>query len=239
MKMWKATAFLFVTTYIGVCRSQLKPGCEKAELHACGEDYMVYSNRTRMPEPDEPEFEAICELFREQVACTLNFAQRCLQDGIPRVVALVSMEAAGEDFEAACTEGTDEHELLRNSVKCMNAVGTKLNRCFDGLRDGLGESLASSQGIRTIHYACCTYNTFLDCIERSLDGCEPGSKAKDYLNIVMDRTYGQMLSLVCGRYTRGSTHCLDLPKLPPYMGPKQNLIDMFIEIARAFKNVNI
>lgn len=237
--MWKATAFLFVTTYIGICHSQLKPGCEKAELHACGEDYIVYSNNTRMPDPDEPEFAAICQLFREQVACTFDFAQRCLQDGIPRVVALVSMEAVGDDFEAACTEGTNEHEMLRNSITCLNSVETKLNGCFDALRDGLGQSLASSKGIRTIHYTCCTYNNFLDCVEHSLDWCEPGSKAKDYLNTAMDRIYGQILSLACGRYTRGSTHCRDLPKLPPYMGPKQNFIELLIEISSAFKNVNI
>ncbi|XP_075534752.1 uncharacterized protein LOC142570009 [Dermacentor variabilis] len=235
--MWKATAFFFVASYMGVCHCQLKPGCDKAQLRACGEDYLVYSNSTRLPEPDEPEFEAICELFRKQVACTFDFSERCLESGLPRVVALVGMEAAGDDFEAACTKGTDEHEMYKNSIKCMNAAGIKLNQCFGVLRDGLGDSLGAPPG-RTVHYTCCTYHDFLDCMELSVDACEPGSKAKEYLTNVMDRIYGQMLGLVCGRYTRGSTHCQALPKLPPYDGPKQNLIDLLIEISSAFTNPN-
>ncbi|KAH6948604.1 hypothetical protein HPB50_025225 [Hyalomma asiaticum] len=223
---------------LSICHSQLKAGCERAELHACGEDYMVYSNSTRVPEPHEPEFEAICELLREQIACTFDFSQRCLEDGLPRVVALVGMGAAGEGFGAACAEGTEDHEMLKNSIKCMNAAGSKLNRCFDVLRNALGQAISSTKGEKTIHYTCCTYHEFLDCTERCLDGCEPGSQAKEYMANIMDRIYGQMLGLVCGRYTRGSTHCLELPKLPPYMGPKQHIFDILIEISSAFKNIS-
>ncbi|XP_037577209.2 uncharacterized protein LOC119459572 [Dermacentor silvarum] len=234
--MWRrGVACVFIACFLGVCRAQLKSGCKISQLHACGEDYLVYSNTTYLPEPQEDEFQANCELYTKQIACTIEFSESCL-DNVPRAVALVAMEAAGDDFEAACTEGTERHDMYKSSIACMNAAGTGLNKCFGVLRDGLGESIDAPAG-RTIHYACCAYHNSLECVERALDDCDPSSPAKEYVTNVMERIFGQVLSLVCGPYTRGSADCHTLPKLPPTAGPKKtNLIELAIEISNSFRN---
>uniref|UniRef100_A0A023GB98 Putative secreted protein n=1 Tax=Amblyomma triste TaxID=251400 RepID=A0A023GB98_AMBTT len=227
---------IFVTCLLGVSRAQLKPGCSVSQLHACGEDYLVYSNTTRQPEPDEEQFQINCELYSKQIACTVQFAEKCLEN-VPRAVALVAMEAAGEDFEAACTEGTDRYDLYKDSIKCLNNAGVQLNSCFGLLRGGLAESVGAPQG-RTIHYACCAYHSSLECVESSLDSvCGSSSTAKDYVTNVMERIFGQVLSLVCGPYTKGSADCDALPKLPPQSSAKKtNLIELVIEITNSFRN---
>ncbi|XP_077523486.1 uncharacterized protein LOC144134447 [Amblyomma americanum] len=227
---------IFIACLLGVCWAQLKPGCSISQLHACGEDYLVYSNSTRLPEPHEAQFQTNCELFSKQIACTLQFAEKCLNN-VPRAVALVAMEAAGDDFEAACTEGTDRYDTYKDSIKCMNEAGTKMNKCFGLLREGLGDSVEAPAG-RTIHYACCSYHNSLECVESSLEGvCGSSSSAKEYVTNVMERIFGQVLSLVCGPYTRGSADCHALPKLPPQQGPKKtNLIELVIEISNSFRN---
>ncbi|XP_075721598.1 uncharacterized protein LOC142764946 isoform X1 [Rhipicephalus microplus] len=227
---------VFISCFlVGVCRAQLRPGCKIAQLHACGEDYLVYSNTTYLPEPQEEQFQANCELYRKQIACTIEFSESCLQN-VPRAVALVAMEAAGDDFEAACTEGNERFDMYKDSIKCMNSAGVGLNKCFGVLRDGLGESIDAPGG-RTINYACCAYYNSLECTERVLDACDSNSPAKEYVTNVMERIFGQVLSLVCGPYTRGSADCHALPKLPPTPGPKKtNLIELAIEISDSFRS---
>ncbi|KAL3205798.1 hypothetical protein MRX96_040616 [Rhipicephalus microplus] len=225
----------FAYCAVGVCRAQLRPGCKIAQLHACGEDYLVYSNTTYLPEPQEEQFQANCELYSKQIACTIEFSESCLQN-VPRAVALVAMEAAGDDFEAACTEGNERYDMYKNSIKCMNSAGVGLNKCFGVLRDGLGESIDAPGG-RTINYACCAYYNSLECTERALDDCDANSPAKEYVTNVMERIFGQVLSLVCGPYTRGSADCHALPKLPPTPGPKKtNLIELAIEISDSLRS---
>lgn len=226
-----SAVYILLVCLLGTCQAQLKPGCTISQLHACGEDYLVYSNSTWLPEPHEAQFKTNCELFAKQIDCTLKFAESCLQN-VPRAVAVVAMEAAGDDFESACTEGNERYELYKNSIKCMNQAGMNLNRCFGLLRTGLSESVEAPTG-RTIHYACCSYHKSLECTERSFDVCEPDSPAMEYVTSVMERIFGQVLSLVCGSYTRGSADCDALPKLPPSPSPKTNLIELVIEITKS------
>ncbi|KAL1428752.1 hypothetical protein MTO96_016884 [Rhipicephalus appendiculatus] len=192
MRLPGPVCVFIVCFLVGLCRAQLRPGCKIAQLHACGEDYLVYSNTTYLPEPQEDQFRANCELYSKQIACTIEFSESCLEN-VPRAVALVAMEAAGDDFEAACTEGNERYDT------------------------------------RTI--------TRLECVERALDDCDPDSPAKEYVTNVMERIFGQVLSLVCGPYTRGSADCHALPKLPPTPGPKKtNLIELAVQISDSFRN---
>ncbi|KAH7964615.1 hypothetical protein HPB51_027148 [Rhipicephalus microplus] len=81
------------------------------------------------------------------------------------------------------------------------------------------------------------YYNSLECTERALDDCDANSPAKEYVTNVMERIFGQVLSLVCGPFTRGSADCHALPKLPPTPGPKKtNLIELAIEISDSFRS---
>ncbi|KAL1442730.1 hypothetical protein MTO96_046270 [Rhipicephalus appendiculatus] len=90
------------------CSAQLKSGCKMQELRDCGSDYVVYSNTTRLAESGQ-EFEHDCGLYLRQIECSKKFGERCLQN-IGRVVTMLALNAAEEDFEAACTEGNERNQ---------------------------------------------------------------------------------------------------------------------------------
>ncbi|KAL3205793.1 hypothetical protein MRX96_040612 [Rhipicephalus microplus] len=53
-----------------------------------------------------------------------------------------------------------------------------------------------------------------DCFDDALLPC-PNAAAKEFMNTVLDKIVGEVLSLVCGKYSRGSTACMELPGLAP------------------------
>ncbi|KAH6925055.1 hypothetical protein HPB50_000215 [Hyalomma asiaticum] len=231
------SSLLLIGLILGQCRAQLKSGCKIQELRDCGSDYVVYSNTTRLAESGA-EFEQNCELYLKQIDCSQKFGERCLQN-IGRVVTMLALKAAEEDFEAACTEGNERYELYTSSIKCMNSVGSKLNVCIKGLYEGLQTAVASAQREEIVYYSCCSYHSTVDCAEAALADCnEPDSPAREYMTSVMERVFGQVLSLVCGPYSRGSASCKELPPLPPLassVARTPSLVELAIEIATSLR----
>ncbi|KAL1428753.1 hypothetical protein MTO96_016885 [Rhipicephalus appendiculatus] len=222
---------------LGQCSAQLKSGCKMQELRDCGSDYVVYSNTTRLAVGGQ-EFEHDCGLYLKQIECSKKFGERCLEN-IARVVTMLALNAAEEDFEAACTDGNERHQLYMSSIKCMNSVGSKLNVCIKNLYEGLQTAVTSAQREELVYYSCCSYHDTVDCVEAALDGCdEPDSPAREYITTVMDRVFGQVLSLVCGPYSRGSSNCKELPPLPPLsanVARTPSLVELAIEIATSLR----
>ncbi|KAL3205792.1 hypothetical protein MRX96_040611 [Rhipicephalus microplus] len=95
-----------------------KPGCTKKQLNDCGSDFLIYSNVTRVPSGGQ-EFIENCEHLSTQLSCALQFSKECL-DGLPRVAALLSLQAMEEAYEAVCTEGTE-----LNQYNCYLLVVTQ------------------------------------------------------------------------------------------------------------------
>lgn len=217
--------------------AQLKSGCKIQELRDCGSDYVVYSNTTRLAERGQ-EFEHDCKLYLKQIECSKKFGERCLEN-IARVVTMLALNAAEEDFEAACTEGNDRNQLYMSSIKCMNSVGSKLNVCIKNLYEGLQTAVTSAQREEIVYYSCCSYHSTVDCVEAALAECdEPDSPAREYITTVMDRVFGQVLGLVCGPYSRGSSNCQEQPPLPPLaanVARTPSLVELAIEVATSLR----
>lgn len=227
------SGLLLASVTLGLARAQVKSGCKIQTLRDCGSDYVVYANTTRLAEAGD-EFNSNCKLYLNQIACSLKFADDCLEN-LPKVVTTLAMKAAEEDFEAACTEGNERNELYKASIKCMNSVGAKLNSCIGGLYNGLQTAVASAPREDIVYYSCCSYHSTVECAEAALSNCsEPDSPAIEYITNVMERIFGQVLGLVCGAYSRGSNSCKELPQLPPLAADAlrtSSLVELAVDIA--------
>ncbi|KAK8779515.1 uncharacterized protein LOC144133135 isoform X2 [Amblyomma americanum] len=230
-------SLLLASATLGLTRAQVKSGCKIETLRGCGSDYVVYSNTTRLPEGGD-EFNSNCKLYLKQIGCSLKFVDECLEN-LPKVVTTLALKAAEEDYEAACTAGTERNDQYKASIKCMNHGGAKLHECIGGLYNGLQTAVVSAPREDIIHYSCCSYHRMVECAEAALSGCpEPDSPAVEYITSVMERVFGQVLGLVCGPYSRGSTSCLELPQLPPLPADARrtsSLVELAVEIAASLR----
>lgn len=233
--------FLIFTTLIFCCvfceELTLKPGCTREMLTACGSDFLVYNNVTSLPE-DGKEFEENCVFLQMQISCSLEFAKTCL-DGIPRVAITIGLQAMEEEYEAICTEGTEQNENYRKSIACMNKAGKGLNQCQAKMRDNMEIGAVAAPRGKNIAYACCAYHANQDCFDKVLEDCS-GTPAQDFMKAIMDKVFGEPLSLICGQYSRDSDACYTLPQLAAPTDSKdfgkKGLIELAIDHAGAVFN---
>lgn len=208
-----ATTFaVFTITYAQPEELPFKPGCTKKQLNDCGSDFLIYSNVTRVPAGGQ-EFVDNCEHLSDQLSCALEFSKECLE-GLPRVAALLSLQAMDEAYEAVCTEGTELNELFCKGVGCLNEAGYQLHDCMSRMREEMEIGVVAAPRKQVIHYSCCAFNKVQDCFDDALLHC-PNNAAKEFMNSVLDKILGEVLSLVCGKYSRGSAACKELPVLAP------------------------
>lgn len=229
-----ATYTFFLVHYEGLA---LKPGCNKDQLRACGSDFLVYGSVTRLPEQGK-EFQDHCECITKQLSCALNFTNAC-EEGLPRVAATLGIQAIDEVYEAICTEGTDQYEMYHKSIKCLNTIGVKLNGCQNTLRGDLEKAISGARKEKIIYYGCCAFHKDLDCFDAAMEVCSE-TPAKDFMNEIMDKTFGGVLGLVCGEYSRGSTACRELPDLSAVRNSedlgKKDILELVIDIGESFVN---
>ncbi|XP_065301175.2 uncharacterized protein [Dermacentor albipictus] len=206
-------------------------------LDVCGSDFLVYSNVTSLPE-DGKEFEENCLFLQMQISCSLEFAKNCL-DGIPRVAIIIGLQSMEEEYEAICTEGTEHNEKYRKSIKCMNKAGKGLNQCQAKMRDDMEIGVLAAPRDKITGYACCAYHANQDCFDNALQDCT-GTPAQEFMRGIMDKVFGEPLSLVCGQYSRDSDACRNLPQLAPPTDSKdfgkKGLIELAIEHAGSVFN---
>ncbi|EEC18201.1 secreted protein, putative [Ixodes scapularis] len=228
----------FLASILGTCCGHLKniSGCSLDVLHGCGSDYVPFGTVTRVPETRE-ELKEECKTYLSQIACTEKFSEDCLES-LPRVVSLLATRAAQEDYEATCTEDTDLEKQYLNSVECMNGAGLKLNACMKKVFENFQKAAQFAPKKEKIHYGCCYYNELLDCIEDSVGSCED-SEALEFLTNTMEHIFGQVLSLVCGTFSRGSQDCKSLPALadlPPGTTKIGNFVEPIIVISNSLRS---
>lgn len=215
----------------------LKPGCTRDQLNGCGSDFLVFSNSTSLPENGK-KFDDHCVHLAEQLSCSEEFAKRCL-DGIPRAAIVIGLQAMEDEYEAVCTEGTEHNEIYHKSIACMNKAGNQLNLCYKTMRDDMEKGAIGAPKDKTLGYACCSFHAVEDCFDEALEGCSD-TPAKHFMNDIMEKVFGEPLSLVCGQYVRGSDSCRELPKLPFPTDDKdfgkKTLMELAIDHAGGFFN---
>ncbi|XP_077524183.1 uncharacterized protein LOC144135391 [Amblyomma americanum] len=213
MKFAERSVVLAVFTIATVLseESTFKSGCTRDQLNECGSDYLVYTNVTTLPENGKA-FDDYCAKLLEQISCSEEFAKRCL-DGIPRVALVIGLQAMEEQYEVICTDGTEQNEIYHKSIACLNKAGSQLNLCQKTMRDDMEKGVVVAPKDKTLGYACCAFHAVQDCFDDALEGCSD-TPAKQFMNDLMEKVFGEALSLVCGQYLRGSEACRELPKLP-------------------------
>ncbi|KAL3205796.1 hypothetical protein MRX96_040614 [Rhipicephalus microplus] len=218
-----------LATYCAFCEElTFKPGCTREQLTACGSDYLVYSNVTTLPEGGK-EFEEYCVVLQMQITCTQEFAKHCL-DGVPRAAVIIALQAMEEEYDAICTEGTEQYENYQKSIACLNKAGKDINLCHAKMRDTMEIGIVAAPRGQTIGYPCCGYHATQDCFGNALENCS-GTPAKEFMSSVLEKVFGEPLSLVCGQYTRDSEACRTLPKLATPADSKDFGKKGFIELA--------
>ncbi|KAL1428754.1 hypothetical protein MTO96_016886 [Rhipicephalus appendiculatus] len=212
-----------LTIYNAFCEElAFKPGCTREQLTSCGSDYLVYSNVTTLPEGGK-EFEEYCVYLQMQLTCTQEFAKKCL-DGVPRAAIIIALQSMEDEYEAICTEGTEQNENYQKSIACLNKAGQR--------HQPMPRQAASHNGDRG---SGCTSGPvhrlrLLDCFGHALENCS-GTPAKEFMTNLLEKVFGEPLSLICGQYTRDSDACRTLPKLAPPADSKDFGKKGFIELA--------
>ncbi|KAL3212225.1 hypothetical protein MRX96_036051 [Rhipicephalus microplus] len=128
-----------------------------------------------------------CTLFRRQLKCGEDFAVKCL-DGLPKGVILLMLRAAVDEYGMFCNTTNPKHKEYLDSIKPPDR--------------------------QQIPYSCCYYHDFVECAESALTrGCTLPA-AKKFFNDIIDHVFGEVLSLACNKYKKGTGACEALPVLP-------------------------
>uniref|UniRef100_A0A034WXC6 Putative conserved secreted protein midgut overexpressed n=1 Tax=Rhipicephalus microplus TaxID=6941 RepID=A0A034WXC6_RHIMP len=195
-----------------LCHAEENRDCSKERLRACGSNFVLYANTTRIAETTE-ELRQACQLWTSQIECSLKYIDDCL-DGTTRGTCMVVLKAAEEDFEAVCTEGNEMERLYLQSSPCGNAAGSKLNVCVRNMFRNLQKATEKAAPNQAVYHACCYFGELLDCVDASLGDCNNTAESKEFIMGRLEHVFGEAFSLVCGTYTRGSASCATLPVLP-------------------------
>lgn len=194
------------------CHAEENRECGIERLRACGSNFVLYANTTRIPESLE-ELREACALWTTEIECSLKYVDDCV-DGTTRGTCMVVLKAAEEDFEAVCTQGNDMERLYLQSASCGNAVGSQMQACVRDMYKNLQKALEKAVPSQAVYHACCYFGALLDCVDTSVGDCNNSTEAKEFMMGRLEHIFGEALSLVCGSHTRGSASCAALPVLP-------------------------
>lgn len=186
------------------------PDCAVSILDGCGRAFIPYAETTRMAETEQ-ELKEQCALHFKQLRCTRNFTTNCAT-GLPRVAAVLALDAADENIEAVCTPGTELHMMYNTTIRCVNKVGVQMNACMRDMVVNLNTVVERAPLESQVAYGCCYYYELLQCYDEALTQCN-GTDANRLAATLAENVFGQTLGLVCGIYTRGSPACQALEPL--------------------------
>lgn len=220
----------------GVCLGQYNdlPGCTAEKLEACGTDFVIYANTTRLPQSGE-EFSHICRELLRQLNCSDNFSRRCLS-GFARAAAILGLGSALDFYDEACNVSTPLSARYRKHIGCLNKAGEKLN---ERLRDILVKLYTVKETVKDkekINYACCLYPEFLEDTEAVINSQCSDPETNEFFVAFMDSIFGELLGLACGPYQGGSELCRKLPrlKLEKWIpGRARNFVEPMVDIVHS------
>ncbi|XP_064485736.1 uncharacterized protein LOC135398243 [Ornithodoros turicata] len=236
MRTLAVSLFLLALCALGCCETQLNglPGCTIDKLEACGTDYVIYANTTNLPVEGE-SFTQQCRLILEQLSCSIAFCRRCLS-GFPRAVALLGLRSAEEFYEESCDLSTDLYQSYKVHVKCLNKAGKGLN---ERLNKVLQRLYAIKETVRTrekIGHACCLYPEFLHDTAAIISKQCPDPEVKEFFHGFMERIFGELLGVACGKYREGSENCRRIQPVTPSEAVKakaKNFVEPMLDIVHS------
>ncbi|KAM7288705.1 uncharacterized protein ISCGN_028897 [Ixodes scapularis] len=212
------------------CMNKAGPG-----IHACVRRFQEALFIAASKAPRKVKVPHACCEELKSLSCAKDYASRCLL-GFTRGAALVAINAVQEEVEGKCDSTHILHRRYFEHVGCMNKAGPGIHACVRRFQEAL--FIAASKAPRKVKvpHACCEYSEFYECTERSLrDNCgDP--KTIEHVQDTVSNVVGDLLSIVCGRYQRGSADCLALGKLPPLPANQtvpRNLISPLKAIVRS------
>ncbi|KAL3195655.1 hypothetical protein MRX96_001785 [Rhipicephalus microplus] len=217
---------VLAASIIDLGQSQEKLDCNIQSLRACGEDYVPYGHGPHL-EHTGSLFTKQCETYKQQLDCSMTYTRECAH-GVTRAAVLLALEAFQDNVDAICINGSKQYDAYQNFVGCLNSVGRKINACFTILRTNMQKAIVKAPANDVVHYACCSYADLIDCLDPVLTPCEEDG-GKEFTVSLLEQVFGEMLSLVCGNYQRGSQSCKALPKLPS-PGPTDRKIEGYLEL---------
>ncbi|CAN8009470.1 unnamed protein product [Ixodes pacificus] len=208
--------------------------CSDHVIDSCGTDFLVFSKASQLPDTPE-KLAASCTEELKGLSCAKDYASRCLL-GFTRGAALVAINAVQEEVEGKCDSTHILHKRYFEHVGCMNKAGPGIHSCVRRFQEAL--FIAASKAPRKVKvpHACCEYSEFYECTERSLRDSCGDPKTIEHVQDTVSNVVGDLLSIVCGRYQRGSADCLALGKLPPLPANQtvpRNLISPLKAIVRS------
>ncbi|KAL1419552.1 hypothetical protein MTO96_025293 [Rhipicephalus appendiculatus] len=216
---------LVAVSIIGVCHAKLKDGCKLERLRACGDDYLPFGKRSRIATSGEP-FVKQCRTYKEQILCSRNFVNDCLDD-VFKDAAILALDSYKESIDEICTTGS---RLYKGTCQAKLKDGCKLETLVACGEDYFpfrkGTHLATSG--EPFVKQCASYGGLLDCAEPALTPCEKVGGKEFMINLV-DKVLGEVLAPLCKNYKRGSQSCKALPTLPA-LGPHDRKFRSFIEL---------
>lgn len=201
-------------------------------MESCGTEYVAYANVTRIAEGGK-ELEEQCRLYLQQLSCLVKFCTRCLY-GLPKAVALLGFGSARDFYEETCAESTPLWREYAKAIGCLNRAGPRIHEQLTKVRLQLHTISKTIPNKRKIDYTCCTYYDFLHATGKAINETCHGPDGSAFYTKLMDRTFGELLSLVCGVHTHGSAACRDIGviKVPEDVKPEdvKNFVGPLIDI---------
>lgn len=185
-------------------------GCTSAEAEKCGYDFVPYFIHPKLAE-DAKGLAAQCTLYKRQIKCGEDFAIRCL-DGLPKGVILLMLRAAVDEYDTFCNTTHIKHKEYLDSIKCINQAGPGIQKCMSDMFVALHRA-SKAPDRQQIPYSCCYYHDFVECAESALTGKCKLPTAKKFFNDIIEHVFGEVLSLACSKYKKGTGACEALPAL--------------------------
>uniref|UniRef100_A0A6G5A467 Putative conserved secreted protein n=1 Tax=Rhipicephalus microplus TaxID=6941 RepID=A0A6G5A467_RHIMP len=186
-------------------------GCTTPEAEKCGYDFVPYFLTSKLAD-DAKTLATQCTLFRRQLKCGEDFAVKCL-DGLPKGVILLMLRAAVDEYGMFCNTTNPKHKEYLDSIKCINKAGPGVQTCMADMFVAMHRA-SKAPDRQQIPYSCCYYHDFVECAESALTrGCTLPA-AKKFFNDIIDHVFGEVLSLACNKYKKGTGACEALPVLP-------------------------
>ncbi|XP_037575956.1 uncharacterized protein LOC119458204 [Dermacentor silvarum] len=186
-------------------------GCSTAEAEKCGYDFVPYFLKPSLAD-DAKSLVTQCTLFKRQLKCGEDFAVKCL-DGLPKGVILLMLRAAVDEYGMFCNTTNPKHKEYLDSIKCINKAGPGIQKCMSDMFVDLHRA-SKAPDRQQIPYSCCYYHDFVECAEVALNrGCKLPT-AKKFFDDIIEHVFGEVLSLACNKYKKGTGACEALASLP-------------------------
>ncbi|XP_077536412.1 uncharacterized protein LOC144148774 [Haemaphysalis longicornis] len=207
MNMTRALGTLCVVLALAIGDAH---GCTQTEVEKCGLDFLPFYGAPRLAETAE-DLQDHCKLFKGQMQCIENFANKCL-NGLPKGIITLMIEGAADEYKGLCNTTTAVHKEYLDSVKCINNAGPEVQTCMQDFFVALHRA-ATAPVNQQIGYICCYHADFMECGEKALTSKCNLPAAMKFFNAIMDKVIGEGLSLACTKYKKGSGACEALPAL--------------------------